>query len=48
MNKFMCILWLIVGVAILASGEEITKLQYACCWIVLMCKYVVAICEEET
>ena len=47
MNKFMAILWLIVGVAILASGE-VTLFQYGCCWVVLMCKYVQDICEEET
>ena len=45
MNKLMFVMWLIIGIAIFASGE-VTLFNYGCCWIMLMLELLSGVIDE--
>lgn len=41
----LIVLWLAAGAAVIA-GEEVTKIQYVCCWLVLIVTLIEKLVER--
>ena len=41
----LIVLWLVAG-AVVIAGEEVTKVQYICCWVILVMELVINLIER--